>query len=376
MSTGANQIVEVFPISKGAFGLPADWFDVYAPKLIQPSFLLMVLLLMISIGILALKRFEHALLEKRLWNIPIIIVIVSFWPHIILSTKNLVDIFNTFLIRDIFQIEWSGFGFPEVDLGSSILEFLIRGLPNLAYWIIYAFYMIYFFFFAVLGPFVLAKGILSDEIENFLDVIKEIAVLFLWQTTLAILVAIIAPDIVSGKASSSYIKASVYFMSLVLSVMIFFVPRITQKFAGHLSASMFPPTVRALGAIFGISLSSRALASVGIPVVPHKWEALTHNTLMVREFAKSTRHQHEVTTLEEEKKLFERKLETVIEEASDHGSEPSHTDGHPPKNNGEHHKKHEAKGGGEGPQSNFVKLAKKAKEDLKRSPNHDGKDHE
>lgn len=375
MSAGANQIVEVFPIRKGAFGLSADWFEVYAPKLIQPSFLLMVLLLMISVGILALKRFEHAHMEKKLWNIPIIIVIVSFWPHVVLSTKNLIDIFNTFLIRDIFQIEWNGFGFPDVDVGSSIIEFLIRGLPNLSYWIIYAFYMIYFFFFAVLGPFVLAKGILSDEIENFLDVIKEIVVLFLWQTTLAILVAIIAPDIVSGQASSSYVKASVYFMSLVLSVMILFVPRITQKFAGHLSSSMFPPTVRALGAIFGISIASRALASVGIPVAHHKWEALTHETLMIREFAKSTRHQHEVTTLEEDKKLFERKLETAIEENSDHVSASPHKDGHFPIEKGEHHKKHEAKSG-EGTQSNFVKLAKKAKEDLKKSPGHHDKESE
>lgn len=217
----------------------------------------MTLLLIVSIGILALKRFENANLEKKLWNLPIIIIIVLFWPFLIMGLKNLIDTFNTFLINDVFQIPWLGFGFPAVGSVTHIMGWtadgLARLLPSLAYWIVYAFYIIFFFFFAVLGPFILAIGILSDEIDAFLSLLKEIVILFLWQTMMVILVAFIMPVIVSGDPFPSNPPTNFYFLSFILGIMILFVPSMTRKFTSHLGGGIFPKVFKFGGAALALT---------------------------------------------------------------------------------------------------------------------------
>ena len=144
MNSGSNGIVNVFPITKKVFGFSANWFDTYAPLLIRPAYLLMVLLLVIYIGIMVLKRFENFDVEKKLWNLPVIITVIATWPVLILGLKDFIDYFNTFLIRDIFQIPWEGFGYPDMGSITNIFgwsaDAIARLLPNLTYWIIYSFF--------------------------------------------------------------------------------------------------------------------------------------------------------------------------------------------------------------------------------------------
>ncbi|RME14061.1 MAG: hypothetical protein D6797_09695 [Bdellovibrio sp.] len=248
MNTSSPHFVDVFPITTRAFGFRPNWFLLDSSLLIRPAYLLMVLMLVLSIGIMALKRFEHADLEKKLWNIPIILTAVVAWPFLIIGLKSLVDAFNTFLVHDVFQIEWKGFGFVSLkspfNIFSWSVESLARLLPNLSYWLIYSFYIVFFFFYAVLGPFIMAKGILFDEIEAFLELIAEVTILFLWQTTLIIFVAFIMPDIVSGKPFPPHPKENFFFLSIILGLMILFVPSITRKFGNHLGSSFFPPGIR------------------------------------------------------------------------------------------------------------------------------------
>ncbi len=268
----AQRTVDVFPINTSAFAFQAGWFEHYSPKLIYPAYMLMVLLLVISVGIMVLRRFEGAELEKKLWNIPIIVTVVAFWPFLVLGLKDLVDMFNTFLVREVFQIPWVGFGFPEMGSVRSFMgwsaEAVARLLPNLAYWVVYAFYLIFFFFFAALGPFVLAKGILFDEVDAFLEIVKEMTGLLLWQTTLVILVAFIMPEIVSGRPLPPNPQANFYFLSLVLGIMIFFVPSITRKFGNHLGSSFLPPGTTWIGTMLGISalgrMTTKSLYGLGL----------------------------------------------------------------------------------------------------------------
>ena len=324
MNSGSNGIVNVFPITKKVFGFSANWFDTYAPLLIRPAYLLMVLLLVIYIGIMVLKRFENFDVEKKLWNLPVIITVIATWPVLILGLKDFIDYFNTFLIRDIFQIPWEGFGYPDMGSITNIFgwsaDAIARLLPNLTYWIIYAFYMVFFFFFAVLGPFVLAKGILFDEIEAFLELLKELTLLFLWQTTLAILVAVIMPSIVSGKPFPSDSEDNIYFLSLILGIIILFVPSITRKFGDHIGSSLFPPALRWGTTIVGVSAMSKGLSATGLPVSPHNWSAWTHRALAADEVRKRSKDRRQFLDLKEKNYNLEHEFEEYQHEEADYES--------------------------------------------------------
>lgn len=319
----ANHLVDVFPISKAAFGFAPDWFQTYVPRLVQPAYLLMTLLLVMSVGIMALKRFDDADLEKKLWNLPIIITIVAIWPSLILGLKNLIDSFNSFLIFDIFRMPWNGFGFPSMGSITNIFgwsaESLARLLPNVSYWIIYAFYMVFLFFFAVLGPFVIAKGILFDEIEAFLEVLKKITILFLWQTTLVILVAFILPEIVSGEPFPT--KANTYFLSLILGVMILFVPSMTEKFGNHLGSSFVPPGFKFGAAMLGINAFTRTFSAVGLPITPHRWSTITHYAMAAQHSRERSRHQREALEMESERSDLEQRLQDYQQESPEYAED-------------------------------------------------------
>lgn len=289
---GSESVIDVFPITASAFGMPMGWFESFAVKLIRPSYLLAVLFLVVSVGVMVLKRFENSDLEQKLWSAPVILIAISFWPTLVHGIKDLIDSFNTFLVRNVFQVQWESFGFPDLGSVSNILgwsaDSVARLLPNLSFWVIYAFYFVYFFFFAVLGPFVLAKGILLDEIDVFLELVVEIVMLFLWQTTVVILVCIVLPEIVSGDSIASYSGKNVYFRSFILGIVMFFVPPITRKFVTHLGHSMITPGLtRSLsfvtfGAAWGIGSRSLALATGG-RVVGESVQKMAHRVSTVED---------------------------------------------------------------------------------------------
>lgn len=321
-------VVDVFPITTGAFGLRSDWFNTVAPRLVGPSILLMILFLLISIGVMTLKRFEDSDLEKKLWNIPIILTVVLFWPYLVLTLKDLVDTFNTFLVQDIFQMTWQGFGFSNLGSITNIMgwsaEALARLIPNLAYWIVYAFYIIFFFFFALLGPFILAKGILFDEIDAFLEIVRELTILFLWQTTTIILVAFIMPDIVSGQPLPPNPHANFYFLSLILGIMLFFVPSITRKFGNHLGGSFVPLGMRLVGTTLGLAaigaMSTASLAAAGVATqkFSYHWNVWRHRLINTDELLRTYHDKREIEALK--RKSFE--LQAALTKA--HKSESTH----------------------------------------------------
>ncbi len=273
----ANDLIEAFPIATSAFGLRPDWLPTFASKLIGPAYILIILFLVAYVGIMVLKRFEHVDLSSKAWNFPILMVIIAFWPTLVLGLKDLVDTFNTFLVQDIFKIPWNGFGFPSLSsFGALTLlpsEGLARLLPNLAYWIIYAFFMIFFFFYSVLGPIILAKGVLYDEMESFFALAKELVILLLWQSSLIVIVAFIMPDIVSGKPFPPNPPANFYFLSIILGIMIFFIPPLTRKFAAQMGGPILPAGFRWGGAGLamglGMKLGGSVFSAAGVRAVHH-----------------------------------------------------------------------------------------------------------
>ncbi|MCB0356999.1 MAG: hypothetical protein KDD40_08335 [Bdellovibrionales bacterium] len=315
MNHSSATFVNVFPINQAVFGFKANWFQYFSTRLIQPSYLLMVLMIVIFIGIMVLKRFEDVHFAKKLWNIAVVVTVVGFWPVIVIGIKDLVDMFNTFLVIDVFQMSWQGFGFPTMGSVTNIFgwsaEGLARLLPNLSFWIIYSFYMLFVFFYVVLGPFVLAKGILTDEVVTFLDLIKEITNLFLWQTTVVILVALVMPEIVSGKPFPAHPDSNYYFLSFILGVLLLFVPSITRKFVLQLSSSYFPPGFRYISTLLGLSVVGKTFSATSLtPHTPdHHWGAYSHRALAAIEIRKRFQHQRYTQNLEEELRDLEGELD-------------------------------------------------------------------
>lgn len=312
MSSGGTQIVNVFPIAGGAFGFSPHWFEDYLPKMMHPAYLVMILLLVISIGIMALKRFENQSLDKKLWNLPVVLTVLSMWPILVLGLKKLIDSFNTFLVYDVFKMTWNGFGFPELTSMGNIFGWTGKAiatlLPITAYWLVYSFYLIFFFFYAVLGPFVLAKGILYDEVEAFFDLMKELVLLFLWQTTLIILVGFILPEIVSGNPLTISVSPKVYFLSLILGIMILFVPSVTRKFGSHLASTFLPPGLGEASALLGVSTVLKGLSMAKLPISVEKGRGLAHYAVTGLEFNKKFKHERERLSAEKSDEHLKKRL--------------------------------------------------------------------
>jgi hypothetical protein len=317
------RVVEVFPVSTSAFGIRPDWFEIFSPKLVRPSYLLITLLLVAYVGIEVLKRFEHSDLAKKSWNLPVLFIILAFWPALVWGLKDLVDTFNTYLITEVFRIPWNGFGFPGFpSWGGMVMlpaEGLARLLPNLAYWIVYAFFMIFFFFYSVLGPLILAKGVLFDEMEAFFGLAKEMAILLLWQTSLLVMVAFVMPDIVSGRPFPPNPPANFYFLSVILGVMIFFVPTLTRKFSGHMGASVLPLGFRWGGAALGLGLAAKlgssTVSAAGISArLTESGKYLKEKVSSLDNFSDRYRTRNEIRNLRTEKAQDEAVLQEEEEE--------------------------------------------------------------
>lgn len=326
MNSSVARVIDVFPVTTAAFGFPENWFERYTTRLTEPSFLVMVFMIVLAIGIMTIKRFEDSDIESKLWGIPILILAVTFWPLLVLGLKGLVDTFNTFLIRDVFQIDWQGFSFPQpqsaFDVPGWSAEALVRLAPNVAYWVIYAFFIVMFFFFASLGPFLLAKGILFDEVGTLLDLIKEIIVLFLWQTTVVILVAFIMPEVVNTKALPSRLDANYYFLSAILAVTIFFAPTLTRKFASQAGAGPTPHGVRLKNIVLGMTaagwVGSRGMAVAGFhppEQMRSVYHEMRHWSLMPLEISQRRRAEERIESLEADNHHKAAEMERLKEEA-------------------------------------------------------------
>lgn len=181
-------MIEVFPLVGLAREIDAT--------LNRAAIYLLVLLFLFSIGFFALKRFEGFEPEGRVNQLLVLGVFIGLWPQVMLGIKELVDAFNTFLIRDVFDLEWSGFEaigsliWEKVQFDTRIGDILFGSLAkllayalDLARLFLYYLFVLWFFFYKLMGPFILARGVLSDNLSVLRELLSEVSILFLWQTT-------------------------------------------------------------------------------------------------------------------------------------------------------------------------------------------------
>jgi hypothetical protein len=276
-------MIEVFPISASFFEW-AGWLQTIGRHLL-------VLLFIVSIGIHALRGFEHIQFEKKILNFVICGVLILWWPDILRSLKVLVDEFNGLLVTDVFHMSWDQSlqlpildqfkkMFGSIDLSNALLLPFNAGILliiNASIKILHLSFSVFFFLYAAFGPLVIARAVLSDEIGVFLELIREVAILLLWQSFLLMIIGFVDGSIGSDPGFVMNAESSIGRLgwALALCVIVLFVPIITRKVVLNIGLGVVAPIVRVgatmagLGAMnFGLGLlagPAKGLGAFGAP---------------------------------------------------------------------------------------------------------------
>lgn len=293
--------------------------------MMQPlAFDLLVLFFIVSIAIFAMKAFEGLDLQERLWTFMLCVIFIILWPILVTSLKEVVDGLNGYLQsffdlknfsqqavdRGLIEEMSLRFSAPELnqadpnDPNNEGLLDLIRNLGNGktiewmrvtgAHWILGAInsfltsaaiasrvvvqmlYNIYFYLYLLLGPLVIARAVFSENLEAFLELLKEFVVLLLWPSMYVILAGTLAKTW-GGNEGTFFNSISGIHIQLGLTIafiiLTFLIPPMTKKFAVALGTSIVTPFLRFGGIAMGLGLGQSALGvagrALGIAHVPH-----------------------------------------------------------------------------------------------------------
>ena len=282
-------MIEVFEVNK--------YFESIASRFQSLAISLLIFFFIISIGIYALRQFENVNLEQKILYFVMSAFFIVAWPFLVVSLKQFVDIFDTLLIRDVFHMNWQhGLGasistqFSQgFNFGTNILDYPLK-LLNLillvgliaAKKIIYLLFLVFFFFYSAMGPIVISRGVFSEEIDLFLELVKEFLVLLLWQTTYVILIGLIhktaGSNIMLFGTDQNVFTQMAQIIAVI--VLILFTPAITKKFAASIGSSLFPRGFKWGGAAIGLAgtriIGRRSLSLFGLArAKPARLEGMT-----------------------------------------------------------------------------------------------------
>ncbi|MDB5038595.1 MAG: hypothetical protein JWQ35_2123 [Bacteriovoracaceae bacterium] len=262
------------------FALPERWTQAFT--IFQHlAMVLLPLFFIISIFIYALQAFEGVRLESNVFQLILTTILIALWPEVLMGIKTLVDSFNDFLIQDVFHMSnqhslispstldelsrATDFGDNWWNLKHFVNFFMVLILVT-AKLIIYGLFLIFFFFYAALGPLVIARGVLSENLEVSLDLIKQVTLLLLWQSTFLIMVGLVdktvgsSPHFMLVGDDGFFFKAA---KAIGLAILILCVPTVTKKFADSISAAFVPHGFKLGGAVLGFTALAALLRAPG-----------------------------------------------------------------------------------------------------------------
>lgn len=314
--------IDIFPV--------ADKVIEISRKLQGVSILLVEFFLIVFIALAAIQRMDDTGWSNKLWNIAVTLVVIASWPTIVLALKEVVDAFNYFLVRDVFEMEWrAAFVEPsfmqlidawarlDIQTGSilmQILNFIAIIFLVVARFIIYGLYWVFLFFLIALGPLILAKGVLMDEIEALKELLKETLILLLWQTTYVVIFGLLEANYFSeyrivGQGENPFVE---FGKVIALAVLTLFVPTITRKYANHLGTPFFPVGLRWGGAFLGLTLLGRGMGigrrALGFAGGHGVFAAFRHRALHLEEVFERGRHQRHTIHLEQQIRRLKHEL--------------------------------------------------------------------
>ncbi len=265
------------------------------------SLQLLGLLFLIFIAIYALRAFEGLDLQGKVWDFALCALFIGLWPIIVVELKSAVDGFNLYLVSEIFHgqtfnglvpivntfeslksiiINWQDFFGPNGffgQAGQSLVLNIVATLCGIAIGaakiIIEVFYNAYFYFFVLLGPFVIARTIFSEHLEALLELLQEFLVVMLWPTTFLLIRGMNSlaqqSNPLGANAPEVGMMGEIAFQ-LSMIVMTLFVPSLTKKFCVHVGSSIISPLLRFAGIALGLtgaqglaSMAGRSIAGAG-----------------------------------------------------------------------------------------------------------------
>jgi hypothetical protein len=169
-------------------------------SLSRGALLVLVLCFLISLAIAAAQRFENFHLDVKIYNLLGFALAIGLWPQIMDGIGGLVDVMNGIALRsfgihehnlqDLGNLLWKVIQNHQIgdhwflDLVMRLIAFLL----HTARYVLHGLFLVFYFFFKFFGPFVLARGILSEDFSVFKQLLAEVTVLFLWQTTFVFIV--------------------------------------------------------------------------------------------------------------------------------------------------------------------------------------------
>jgi hypothetical protein len=339
-------MIEVFPLN--------DYFLHVSEKLVPVATPLLILFFMMSIGIFALRAFEGMQLESKVFHFVVSAILIGMWPQLLMGLKTLVDGLNTILIQSIFGMDWKdgvGASLSEqlasnFDFGADFWNYHLRVIHfflmlgviasrQIIYWL----FVVFFFFYAALGPLVIARGVFADELGVFLELIKEITVLLLWQATYVAVVGLVDKSIGSPESfvhsrDSTFLEIG---RGLALIVLTLFVPALTRKFASDITAAPVLAGFRGGGIALGLatvvnatktvsSLARAAIPGASVASAAHGTigQTIKHRADKFAEFVERSRHHGKLHRAEKEAEQAHEQLEYVLQETHKHEHEAEH----------------------------------------------------
>lgn len=174
-------------------------------RLTQAGLGLLVICFLIALGFAALDRFENFALDSKVYNLFTITLFIGVWPAIVDGIGALVHLGNGALVQ-IFDLE----EVRHFSDASSYLVGLILSERLPSGWVttvlvkIVAFlflvgkfflewvYLLLLLGFKVLGPLILGRAILSQDLSVVKSLISEVTILQLWQTTFVLLIGFVS----------------------------------------------------------------------------------------------------------------------------------------------------------------------------------------
>ncbi len=174
-------------------------------RLTQAGLSLLVICFLIALGFAALDRFENFALDSKVYNLITIALFIGAWPALVDGIGSLVHLGNGILIS-VFELEevrhFSDASSYLVGLCLSerlpsgwvttvlvkIVAFLFLVGKSFLEWV----YLLLLLGFKLLGPLILGRAILSQDLSVVKSLLSEVAILQLWQTTFVLLIGFVS----------------------------------------------------------------------------------------------------------------------------------------------------------------------------------------
>ncbi|PIR23413.1 MAG: hypothetical protein COV44_02920 [Deltaproteobacteria bacterium CG11_big_fil_rev_8_21_14_0_20_45_16] len=182
-----------------------DLLSAVDARLTQAGISLLIICFLVALGFAALNRFENFAIDSKIYDLIVIALFIGAWPLLIDCIGSLVQFGNGILIRVFGLEEVRHFGDASSYLvGMCLSDRLPSGWVTTVLVKVVAFlfligkfflewvYLLLLLGFKLLGPLILGRAILAQDLSVVKALLAEVTILQLWQTTFVLLIGFVS----------------------------------------------------------------------------------------------------------------------------------------------------------------------------------------